>query len=119
MHEGSIPADATLLKRGTDAPNDEDGRDLRLSAADRSATELYAAMIAPSGARPSVTKRQIAIRSLRAKATIAMRRNSTLKRANTVPDATNSFAPQFAHFGYRLATDKTAELRKKAPLTTD
>src|ERR1700722_18849084 len=55
-------------ERGTDAPNDEDGRDLRLSAADRSATEFYAAMIAPSGARPSVTKRQIAIKSLRAKA---------------------------------------------------
>jgi|HubBroStandDraft_4_1064222.scaffolds.fasta_scaffold292244_2 hypothetical protein len=74
MHEASIPADATHLKRGTDAPNDEDGRDLRLSAADRSATEFYAAMIAPSGARPSVTKRQIAIKSLRAKATIVMRR---------------------------------------------
>jgi hypothetical protein len=73
MHEASIPADATHLKRGTDAPNDEDGRDLRLSAADRSATEFYAAMI-PSGARPSVTKRQIAIKSLRAKATIVMRR---------------------------------------------
>ena len=73
MHEASIPADATHLKRGT-APNDEDGRDLRLSAADRSATEFYAAMIAPSGARPSVTKRQIAIKSLRAKATIVMRR---------------------------------------------
>src|ERR1700723_487866 len=57
MHEASIPADATHLKRGTDAPNDEDGRDLRLSAADRSATEFYAAMIAPFGARPSVTKR--------------------------------------------------------------
>src|ERR1700677_2729946 len=65
---------ASHLKRGTDAPNDEDGRDLRLSAADRSATEFYAAMIAPSGARPSVTKRQIAIKSLRAKATIVMRR---------------------------------------------
>ena len=74
MHEASIPADATHLKRGTDAPHDEDGRDLRLSAADRSATEFYAAMIAPSGARPSVTKRQIAIKSLRAKATIVMRR---------------------------------------------
>jgi hypothetical protein len=74
MHEASIPADVTHLKRGTDAPNDEDGRDLRLSAADRSATEFYAAMIAPSGARPSVTKRQIAIKSLRAKATIVMRR---------------------------------------------
>jgi len=33
MHEASIPADATHLKRGADAPNDEDGRDLRLSAA--------------------------------------------------------------------------------------
>ena len=44
------------------------------NAADRSATEFYAAMIAPSGARPSVTKRQIAIKSLRAKATIVMRR---------------------------------------------
>ena len=43
MHEPSIPADATHLKRWTDAPNDEDGRDLRLSAADRSATEFYAA----------------------------------------------------------------------------
>ena len=43
-------------------------------------------MIAPSGARPSVTKRQIAIKSLRAKATIVMRRISTLKRANTVPE---------------------------------
>ena len=31
-------------------------------------------MIAPSGAIPSVAKRQIAIKSLRAKATIAMRR---------------------------------------------
>ena len=73
MHEASIPADATHLKRGTDAPNDEDGRDLRLSAADRSATEFYAAMIAPSDAG-LVTKRQIAIKSLRAKATIVMRR---------------------------------------------
>jgi hypothetical protein len=60
--------------RERDAPNDEDGRALRLSAADQSATEFYPAMIAPSGARPSVTKRQIAIRSLRAKATIVMRR---------------------------------------------
>src|SRR6202020_588129 len=74
MHEASIPADATHLKRATAAPNDEDGRDLRLSAADRSATEFYAAMIAHSGARPSVTKRQIAIKSLRTKATIVMRR---------------------------------------------
>jgi predicted RecB family nuclease len=32
--------------------------------------------------------------------------------------ARNPLAPQFAHFGYRLATDKAAELRKKAPLTT-
>ena len=54
-------------------------------AADRSATEFYAAMIAPSGARPSVTKRQIAINNLRAMATMAMRRIWTLKRANTVP----------------------------------
>jgi hypothetical protein len=61
MHEASTPADATHLKRGTDAPNDEDGRDLRLSAADRSAAEFYAAMIAPSGARPSVTKRSILV----------------------------------------------------------
>ena len=29
MHEASIPADATHLKRGTDAPNDEDGRILQ------------------------------------------------------------------------------------------
>jgi hypothetical protein len=63
MHEASTPAAATHLKRGTDAPNDEDGRDLRLSDADR-----------PLGARPSVTKRQIATKSLRAKATIVMRR---------------------------------------------
>jgi len=60
--------------RESTAPNDEDGRDLQLSAADRSAAEFYAAMIAPSGATPSVAKRQIAIKSLRAKATIAMRR---------------------------------------------
>ena len=71
----SIPADATHLKRGTDIqPMAKTVCDLRLSAADRSATEFYAAMIAPSGARPSVTKRQIAIKSLRAKATIVMRR---------------------------------------------
>ena len=57
----------------------------RLSAADRSATEFYAAMIAPSGARPSVTKRQIAIKSLRAKATIMMRRIWTLKRSQHGP----------------------------------
>jgi hypothetical protein len=40
----------------------------------RAATEFYAAVIAPSGARPSATKRQIAIKSLRAKATIVVRR---------------------------------------------
>ena len=38
------------------------------------ATSDYPPLIAPSGARPSVTKRQIAIKSLRAKATIVMRR---------------------------------------------
>jgi hypothetical protein len=60
---------AILLERGFIAPQGkleqflamlraEDRRDLRRSAADRSAAELYAAMIAPSGARPSVTKRR-------------------------------------------------------------
>jgi hypothetical protein len=41
---------------------------------DRRRNSMRRAMIAPSGARPSVTKRQIAIKSLRAKATIGMRR---------------------------------------------
>ena len=74
MHEASIPADATHLKRGTDAPNDEDGRDLDYPPLIDRRRNCYAGMIAPSGARPSVTKRQIAIKSLRAKATIVMRR---------------------------------------------
>ena len=33
-------------------------------------------------------------------------------------DATNSFAP-FAHFGYRLASDKAAEFGKEAPVVAD
>ena len=33
--------------------------------------------------------------------------------------ATDASASQFAHFGDRLATDKAAELGKKAPFTTD
>ena len=71
MHEASIPADATHLTRGKQMlPNEEDGRDLRSSAADLSASDSYAAMIAPSGARPSVSKRQFAIKRLRAQATI-------------------------------------------------
>ena len=42
-------------------------------------------MIAPSGARPSVAKRQIAIKSLRAKATIAMRRFDLIGAAGRGP----------------------------------
>jgi hypothetical protein len=32
---------------------------------------------------------------------------------------TNSFAPPFAHFGYRLAPDKAAEFGKEAPIMAD
>jgi hypothetical protein len=43
-------------------------------------------MIAPSGARSSLTKRQIAIKSLRAQGDDRDAPGSTLKRANTVPE---------------------------------
>ena len=55
------------------APNDEDGRILQ-SIAEISATEAQAARTAPSGTTPAVMNRQIAIRSLRAIAMIAIRR---------------------------------------------
>jgi hypothetical protein len=87
MHEASIPADATHLKRGTDAPNDEDGRDLRLSAADRSATEFYAA----SHDRPLRCEAQRdeapdCYQELARQGDDRDAADSTLKRANTVPE---------------------------------
>src|SRR5580704_13461309 len=85
MHEASIPADATHLKRGTDAPNDEDDRDLRLSAADRSATEFYAAMIAPSG-EAQRDEAPDCDQELARQGDDCDAADSTLKRANTVPE---------------------------------
>ena len=34
-------------------------------------------------------------------------------------NATNSFAPPFAYFGYRLAPDKAAEFGKEGPIVPD
>jgi hypothetical protein len=42
-----------------------------------------------------------------------------IRRDDLEVAATNSFAPQFAHFGYRLATDKAAELGDETSLTSD
>src|ERR1700722_19981215 len=74
MHEGSIPADATHLKRGTDAPNDEDGRDLRLSAADR-----------PLRCEAQRDEAPDCDQELARQGDDCDAADSTLKRANTVP----------------------------------
>ena len=74
MHEASTPADATYLKRGsltvpmtkTVASSDQSPRS--------SAIKAQAATMAPSGAIPKLTNRQMAISSLRAIAMMAIRR---------------------------------------------
>src|ERR1700733_6697822 len=108
MHEDSIPADATPLKRGTDAPNDEDGRDLRLSAADRSATEFYAA----SHDRPLRCEAQRdeapdCDQELARQGDDCDAADSTLKRANTVPEPCRMAAPRL------VAKPKPGELDKR------
>ena len=74
MHEVSNPDDVTHLKRGSvKRPMTK-----TVASSNRSprspAIEAQAARIAPSGTAPKVMNRQIAMNSLRAIATIAIRR---------------------------------------------
>ena len=103
---GFDPGGVTHLKRGTDAPNGEDGRDLRLSAADRSATGILCSMIAPrcEGQRDEAP---VGPKSLRAKATV--------RDAADRPERTRSRTRPAAGGSWLEAKAKARQLDRRLP----
>lgn len=73
MHEASTPADATHLKRGSAKLPMMKTVASSVQSPVLQAIDAYTVTVAPSGTIPAVAKRQTAMSSLRAIATMAMR----------------------------------------------